>query len=88
MQTAPSKRTGWSFLTADPQVRAAVVKWETYLQVWDAELVVDGEVVGSCGGCHHFVPRLLAGLLPRSRNQPKLCHVCRGGVARKYLKEA
>lgn len=65
----------------------AVAKRETYLQIWDAELVVDGEVVGPCGGCHHFVPRLLAGLLPRGGNQPKLCHVCRSGAARNFLKE-
>lgn len=50
------------------------IKCNANLEVWYAELVVGGEVVGPCGGCHHFVPCLLAGLLSRCRDQPKLCH--------------
>lgn len=53
-----------------------------YLEVWDVELVVGGEVVGTRGGCHHFVPCLLAGLLSRRRDQPKLCHGYSTGAAR------
>lgn len=44
------------------------------LEIWDAELVVGGQIVGARGGCCHFVPCLLAGLLSRSRDQPKLSH--------------
>lgn len=44
------------------------------LQVGDVELVVVGEIVGTCGGCRHGVPCLLTGFLPRCRDQPKLCH--------------
>lgn len=44
------------------------------LEIWDAELVVGGQIVGARGGRCHFVPCLLAGLLSRSRDQPKLCH--------------
>lgn len=46
----------------------------SHLEVWDAELVIGGEVVGACGCCHQLVPCLLAGLLTRSRDQPKLGH--------------
>lgn len=42
--------------------------------------MVNRKIVGSCGGCHHFVPCLLAGLLARSRDQPKLCH-CNSAAA-------
>lgn len=56
------------------------------LEVWDVELVVGGEVVGSCGGCHHFVPCLLAGLVTRSRDQPKLCHGYSSGAAKRKLR--
>lgn len=44
------------------------------LEVWDAELVIGGEVVSACGCCHQLVPCLLAGLLSRSRDEPKLGH--------------
>lgn len=61
-----------------------VRKWpqiHAYLEVWDVELVVGGEVVGTRGGCHHFVPCLLAGLLSRCRDQPKLSHGYSTGAA-------
>lgn len=44
------------------------------LEIGDVELVVEGQVVGAGGGCHHLLPCLLAGLLPRRRDQPELCH--------------
>ena len=56
------------------------------LEIWDVELVVGGEVVGTCGGCHHFVPCLLAGLLTRGRDQPKLCHGHSSGAAERKLR--
>lgn len=36
--------------------------------------MVGGEAVGSCGGGGHLVPGLLAGLLSRGGDQPKLSH--------------
>lgn len=47
-----------------------------YLEIRDVELVVNGEVVGACGGHHQLVPGLLARLLPRSRDQPEFSHSC------------
>lgn len=46
------------------------------LKIWNVELDVSGEVVGSCGGHHQLVPGLLACLLSRSGDQPKFCHGC------------
>lgn len=58
-------------------------KWWIHanLEVWDAELVIGGQIVGPCGGCHHFVPCLLTSFLSRSRDQPKLCHGSGAGAA-------
>ena len=47
----------------------------TNLEIGDVKLVVGGQVVGTSGGHHHVVPGLLACLLSRRRDQPKLCHV-------------
>lgn len=47
-----------------------------HLEVGDVELCVGGQVVGAGRGHHQLVPGLLAGLLPRSRDQPELCHGC------------
>lgn len=46
------------------------------LQIRDAELVVDGKIVGSRGGHHQLVPGLLACLLARSGDQPEFGHGC------------
>lgn len=61
-------------------IQCVIAKYKDFkpsanLKVWYAEFVVSGEVLCACGGCHHFVPCLLAGLFTRSRDQPKLSHV-------------
>lgn len=43
--------------------------------------MVGGQDVGTCGGCHHFVPCLLTSLLSRCRDQPELCHGYSSGAA-------
>ena len=59
------------FLQTQTQLNAA-----DDLEIRDVELVVGGDVVGTCGGHHHLVPGLLARLLPRRRNQPEFSHGC------------
>lgn len=51
------------------------------LEIWDVELVVERQVVGTGGGCHHLVPCLQAGLLSRRGDQPELCHGYSTGAA-------